>query len=98
ELDTDWRSETRERYELKQSVSTLEDQMQGFMLEDREEKERLKKKLKVVQEENEQLEQALRYVVVWIREYFRGEIPLSVDEERPTKANDESRFSCNALI
>nr|GFC96265.1 hypothetical protein [Tanacetum cinerariifolium] len=39
------RSETQARYELKQSVSTLEDQMQGLMLEDREEKERLKKKL-----------------------------------------------------
>nr|GEU32759.1 putative reverse transcriptase domain-containing protein [Tanacetum cinerariifolium] len=33
------RSETREHYELKQSVSTLEDQMRGLMLEDKEEKE-----------------------------------------------------------
>nr|GEV19076.1 hypothetical protein [Tanacetum cinerariifolium] len=40
------RSETREHHELKQSVSTLEDQMRGLMLEDKEEKERLKKKLK----------------------------------------------------
>nr|GEY49831.1 hypothetical protein [Tanacetum cinerariifolium] len=87
ELNTDWRSKTRERNELKQSVSTLEDQMRGLMLEDREEKERLKKKLKVVQEEKEQVEQALRHVVVWICEHFGVEIPLSVDEERPTKAN-----------
>nr|GEX61245.1 retrotransposon protein, putative, Ty3-gypsy subclass [Tanacetum cinerariifolium] len=34
------RSETREHYELKQSVSTLVDQMRGLMLEDKEEKER----------------------------------------------------------
>nr|GEY23869.1 hypothetical protein [Tanacetum cinerariifolium] len=45
-LNTNWRSETREHYELKQRVSTLEDQMRGLMLKDREEKERLKKKLK----------------------------------------------------
>nr|GEV96211.1 putative reverse transcriptase domain-containing protein [Tanacetum cinerariifolium] len=60
------RSETRENYELKQSVSTLEDQMRGLMLEDKEEKERLKKKLKVSQQENEQMEQAFRHVVNWI--------------------------------
>nr|GEU80087.1 putative reverse transcriptase domain-containing protein [Tanacetum cinerariifolium] len=40
------RSETRKHYELKQSVSTLEDQMRGLMHEDKEEKERLKKKLR----------------------------------------------------
>nr|GEY27592.1 reverse transcriptase domain-containing protein [Tanacetum cinerariifolium] len=40
------RSETQEHHELKQSLSTLEDQMQGLMLEDKEEKERLKKKLR----------------------------------------------------
>nr|GEV71245.1 reverse transcriptase domain-containing protein [Tanacetum cinerariifolium] len=89
ELNTYWRSETRERYELKQSVSTLEDQMQGLMLEDREEKEILKKKLKAVQEEKEHVEQALRDVVVWIHEHFRVEIPLSVDEEQLTKANGD---------
>nr|GEW41658.1 putative reverse transcriptase domain-containing protein [Tanacetum cinerariifolium] len=50
------------------SVSTLEDQMRGLMLEDRkgkvEEKERLKKKLKVSQEEKEQMEQAFHHVVI----------------------------------
>nr|GEV68383.1 hypothetical protein [Tanacetum cinerariifolium] len=40
------RSETREHHELKQSVSTMEDQMRGLMLKDKEEKERLKKKLR----------------------------------------------------
>nr|GEY11501.1 hypothetical protein [Tanacetum cinerariifolium] len=45
------------------------------MIEDREEKERLKKKLKVVQEEKEEVEQQLRHVVIWIREHFRVEIP-----------------------
>nr|GEU55459.1 putative reverse transcriptase domain-containing protein [Tanacetum cinerariifolium] len=41
------RSEAREHHKLKQSVSTLEDRMRGLMLEDKEEKERLKKKLRV---------------------------------------------------
>ncbi|GJT99968.1 hypothetical protein Tco_1110307 [Tanacetum coccineum] len=82
-------SETRERYELKQSVSTLEDQMRGLMLEDREEKQRPKKKLKVAQEEKEQMEQAFRHVVVWIRQHFGVEIPPSVDEERPIEANGD---------
>nr|GEZ66050.1 hypothetical protein [Tanacetum cinerariifolium] len=36
------RSETQDDYELKQNVSMLEYQMRGLMLEDREEKERLK--------------------------------------------------------
>nr|GFA63290.1 hypothetical protein [Tanacetum cinerariifolium] len=52
-LDTDLRSETRGRCELQQSMSALKNQMRGLMLEDREEKEKLKKKLKVVQEEKE---------------------------------------------
>nr|GFB20367.1 hypothetical protein [Tanacetum cinerariifolium] len=57
------RSKTREHYELKQSVSTLEDQMRGLILEDKEDKERLKKKLKVSQQEKEQMEQAFCHVV-----------------------------------
>nr|GEX47621.1 hypothetical protein [Tanacetum cinerariifolium] len=40
------RSEAREHHKLKQNVSTLEGQMRGLMLEDKEEKERLKKKLR----------------------------------------------------
>nr|GEY22128.1 putative reverse transcriptase domain-containing protein [Tanacetum cinerariifolium] len=35
------RSETREYHKLRQSVSTLEDQIRGLMLEDKEEKERI---------------------------------------------------------
>nr|GFA12250.1 hypothetical protein [Tanacetum cinerariifolium] len=42
-ISTERRSEAREHHKLKQSVSTLEGQMQGLMLEDKEEKERLKK-------------------------------------------------------
>nr|GEW60409.1 hypothetical protein [Tanacetum cinerariifolium] len=61
----------------------------GLMHENRKEKERLKKKLKVVQEEKEQVEQDLRNVVVWIREHFGVEIPPLVDEERPIKANSD---------
>ncbi|GJU57424.1 hypothetical protein Tco_1235190 [Tanacetum coccineum] len=81
ELDIERRSETQEHYELKSSVSTLEDQMRELMLEDTEEKERLKKKLKVTQEEKEQMEQAFRHVVVWIRKHFAVEIPPSVDDD-----------------
>nr|GFB82099.1 hypothetical protein [Tanacetum cinerariifolium] len=66
ELSTKKRSEVREHYKLKQSVSTLEDQMRGLMLEDKEEKERLKKKLRVSQQEKEQIEQAFRQVIEWI--------------------------------
>nr|GEX77546.1 hypothetical protein [Tanacetum cinerariifolium] len=62
------RSEVREHYKLKQSVSTLEDQMRGLMLEDKEERKRLQKKLRATQQEKEQMEQALRQVIDWIRE------------------------------
>nr|GFB75069.1 hypothetical protein [Tanacetum cinerariifolium] len=47
----------------------------GLMLEDKEEKERLKKKLRVSQQEKEKMEQAFRYVVDWIRKQFGLEIP-----------------------
>ncbi|GKD22472.1 putative reverse transcriptase domain-containing protein, partial [Tanacetum coccineum] len=55
ELDIDRWSETQEHYDLKSSVSTLEDQMRELMLEDKEEKESLKNKLKVTKKEKEQL-------------------------------------------
>nr|GEX17804.1 putative reverse transcriptase domain-containing protein [Tanacetum cinerariifolium] len=58
------RSETREHHKLKQSVSTLEGQMQGLMLEDKEEKERLKKKLRASQQEKEQIEQAFPQLLI----------------------------------
>nr|GFA14338.1 putative reverse transcriptase domain-containing protein [Tanacetum cinerariifolium] len=69
------RSEARKHYKLKQSVSTLEDQMRGLMLEDKDEKERLKKKLRVSQQEKEQIEQAFRHVIDWIQKQFGVEIP-----------------------
>nr|GFA63440.1 hypothetical protein [Tanacetum cinerariifolium] len=49
--------------------------MQGLMLEDKEEKERLKKKLRVSQQEKEQMKQAFRHVVDWICKQFGVEIP-----------------------
>nr|GEX47665.1 hypothetical protein [Tanacetum cinerariifolium] len=82
------RSETREHYELKQSVSTLEDQMRGLMLEDKEEKERLKKNLKVSQQEKEQIEHAFLHVVDWIRKHFRVEIPPCMDDGDVTTPNN----------
>nr|GEZ65448.1 hypothetical protein [Tanacetum cinerariifolium] len=68
---------TREPYH---SVSALDDQMRGLMLEDKEEKERLKKKLKASQKEKEQMEQAFRHVVDWIRKHFGVEIPPCMDD------------------
>nr|GEW13223.1 putative reverse transcriptase domain-containing protein [Tanacetum cinerariifolium] len=88
------RSETREHYELKQSVSMLEDQMRGLMLEDKEEKERLKKKLKVSQQEKNQMEQAFRHVVDWIRKKFGVEIPPCMDDgDRVNAALEAERAS-----
>nr|GEV95636.1 reverse transcriptase domain-containing protein [Tanacetum cinerariifolium] len=49
------------------SVSKLEDQMLASMLKDKEENKRLKKELKVSQQEKEQMEQAFRHAVDWIR-------------------------------
>nr|GEY21341.1 putative reverse transcriptase domain-containing protein [Tanacetum cinerariifolium] len=73
-ISTERKSEAREHYKLKQSMSTLEDQMRGLMLEDKEEKERLKKKLRMSQQEKEQIEQAFRQVIEWIRKQFGVEI------------------------
>nr|GEZ58370.1 hypothetical protein [Tanacetum cinerariifolium] len=87
-LSTKRRSEVREHYKLKQSVSTLENQMRGLMLEDKEEKERLKKKLRVSQQEKEQIEQAFRQVVEWIRKQFGVEIPPCMGDDDATTSDD----------
>nr|GEX97157.1 reverse transcriptase domain-containing protein [Tanacetum cinerariifolium] len=76
EISTERRSEAREHYKLKQSVSTLEDQMRGLMLEDKEEKERLKKKLRVSQQEKEQIKQA-----------FRQRVNAALEAERAGRVN-----------
>nr|GEX98693.1 hypothetical protein [Tanacetum cinerariifolium] len=70
----------------RKSVSALEDQMRGLMLEDKEEKERLKKKLKVSQKK-EQMEQTFRHVVDWIRKHFGVEIPPCMDDGDVTTPN-----------
>nr|GEV45604.1 putative reverse transcriptase domain-containing protein [Tanacetum cinerariifolium] len=75
ELSTERRSEVREHYKLKKSVSALEDQMRGLMLKDKEEKERLQKKLRATLQEKKQMEQAFRQVIDWFREQFGVEIP-----------------------
>nr|GEU73728.1 retrotransposable element Tf2 [Tanacetum cinerariifolium] len=74
------KSENQENYKLRQSVSTLEDQMRGLMLEDKEEKERWKKKLKVSKQEKEQIEQAFCHVLDWIRKHFGVKIPPCMDD------------------
>nr|GFC54751.1 hypothetical protein [Tanacetum cinerariifolium] len=88
ELSTERRSEVREHYKLKQSVSTLEDQMRGLMLEDKEERKRLQKKLRATQQEKEQMEQAFRQVIDWIREKFCVEIPPCMGDDDTTTPDD----------
>nr|GEX36904.1 hypothetical protein [Tanacetum cinerariifolium] len=87
-ISTERRSEAREHYKLKQSMSTLEDQMRGLMLEDKEEKERLKKKLKVSQQEKEHIKQAFRQVIDWIRKQFGVEIPPCMGDDDATTPDD----------
>nr|GEX40786.1 hypothetical protein [Tanacetum cinerariifolium] len=87
-ISTKRRSEAREYYKLKQSVSTLEDQMRGLMLEDKEEKERLKKKLRVSQQEKEQIKPAFRQVIDWIRKQFGVEIPPCRGDDDATNPDD----------
>nr|GEW00034.1 hypothetical protein [Tanacetum cinerariifolium] len=95
------RSETREHRELKQSMSTLEDQMRGLMLEDKEEKERLKKKLRASQQEKEQIEQAFHHMIDWIHRQFRVEIPpCIVSRIDAIGCNDLCHFvkQCNYVL
>nr|GFB44227.1 putative zinc finger, CCHC-type, retrotransposon Gag domain protein [Tanacetum cinerariifolium] len=94
-ISTERKSEAREHYKLKQSVSTLEGQMRELMLEDKEEKERLKKKLRVSQQEKEQIEQAFRQVIEWIQKQFRVKIPpcmervnAALEAERAGRVNE----------
>nr|GEV31251.1 ribonuclease H-like domain-containing protein [Tanacetum cinerariifolium] len=87
-ISTERRSEAQEHYKLKQSVGTLEDQMRGLMLEDKEEKERLKKKLRVSQQEKEQIEQDFRQVIEWIRKQFGVEIPPCMGDDDATTLDD----------
>nr|GEZ83071.1 hypothetical protein [Tanacetum cinerariifolium] len=87
-ISTKRRSEAREHHKLKQSVSTLEGQMRGLMFEDKEEKERLKKKLRVSQQEKEQIEQAFHYAIDWIRKQFRVEIPPCMGDDDATTPDD----------
>nr|GEY59031.1 hypothetical protein [Tanacetum cinerariifolium] len=87
-ISTERRSEAREHHKLKQSVSTLEGQMRGLMLEDKEENERLRKKLKVSQQEKEQIEQAFRHVIDWIRKQFGVKIPPCMGDDDATTPDD----------
>nr|GEW68983.1 hypothetical protein [Tanacetum cinerariifolium] len=91
-ISTERRSEARGHYKLKQNVSTLEDQMRGLMLEDKEEKERLKKKLRVSQQEKEQIEQAFRRVIDWIRKQFGVEIPPCMGGKEATQMKQEAKI------
>nr|GEY65261.1 putative reverse transcriptase domain-containing protein [Tanacetum cinerariifolium] len=81
-LSTERRSEVREHYKLKQSVSTLEDQMRGLMLEDKEVKERIKKKLRASQQEKERIEQA-----------FHQRVNAALEAERAGRVNERGEGS-----
>nr|GFD18543.1 hypothetical protein [Tanacetum cinerariifolium] len=61
---------------------------QGLMLEDKEEKERLKNKLRVSQQEKEQIEQAFHQVIGWIRKQFGVEIPPCMGDDDATTPDD----------
>nr|GEX62832.1 hypothetical protein [Tanacetum cinerariifolium] len=86
------KSEAQEHHKLKQSVSTLEGQMRGLMLKDKEEKERLKKKLRVSQQEKEQIEQAFRHgdmKKMMLEEFCSNEeVQRMEDELRSLKLRD----------
>nr|GEZ95212.1 hypothetical protein [Tanacetum cinerariifolium] len=60
--------------------------MRGLMLKDKEEKERLKKKLRASQQEKEQIEQDFCQVIEWIRKQFGVEIPPCM--ERTGRVNE----------
>nr|GFB86055.1 hypothetical protein [Tanacetum cinerariifolium] len=87
-ISTERRSEAREHHKLKKSVSTLEGQMRGLMLVDEEENERLKKKLRVSQQEKDQIEQAFCYVIDWIRKKFGVEIRPCMGKDDATTLDD----------
>nr|GEV42378.1 putative reverse transcriptase domain-containing protein [Tanacetum cinerariifolium] len=76
----------------RKSVSALEDQMRGLMLGDKEEKEKLKKKLKVSQKEKEQMEQAFRHMVDWICKHFEVEILPCMDDGDVTTPNNSHPY------
>nr|GFA35487.1 hypothetical protein [Tanacetum cinerariifolium] len=86
-ISTERRSEAQEHHKLKQNVSTLEGQMRGLMLEDKEEKERLKKKLRVSQQEKEQIEQA-----------FRHRVNVALEAERAGRVNEGGEGSNTNVI
>nr|GEV61790.1 putative reverse transcriptase domain-containing protein [Tanacetum cinerariifolium] len=94
-INMERRSETREHHDLKQSVSTLEDQMRGLMLEDKEEKEGLKKSLKVSQQGKEQMEQAFCHVFDWIHKQFGVEIPPCMDDGDVTTPDNGQGSNAN---
>nr|GEV99574.1 hypothetical protein [Tanacetum cinerariifolium] len=62
--------------------------LSGLTLEDKEEKERLKKKLRVSQQEKEQIEQAFHHVIDWIRKQFGEEIPPCMGDNDATTPDD----------
>nr|GEY06068.1 hypothetical protein [Tanacetum cinerariifolium] len=98
-INMERKSETQEHQKLKQSESTLEDQMRGLIGEDKEEKERLKKNLRASQQEKEQIKQAFRHVIDWIRKQFGVEIPPCMggqDRAPPVRECTFSSFmKCN---
>nr|GEY09655.1 retrovirus-related Pol polyprotein from transposon 17.6 [Tanacetum cinerariifolium] len=97
-ISLELRSETREQHKLKQSVSTLEDQMRGLILEDKEEKERLKKKLRASQQEKEQIEQAFRHVIYWIPKQFGVEIPPCMGDSDVTTPDNAHPYELRGSL
>nr|GEV85770.1 hypothetical protein [Tanacetum cinerariifolium] len=74
--------------EMDRYLSGISTERRRLMLEDKEEKERLKKKLRVSQQEKEQIEQAFRHVIDWIRKQFGVEIPPCMGDDDVTTPDD----------
>nr|GFA71021.1 reverse transcriptase domain-containing protein [Tanacetum cinerariifolium] len=85
-ISTKRRSEAQEHHKLKQSVSTLEGQMRGLMLEDKEEKEMLKKNLRVSQQEKEQREKAFHHATIEI--LITQRVNAALEAERAGRVNE----------
>nr|GEY42754.1 putative reverse transcriptase domain-containing protein [Tanacetum cinerariifolium] len=90
-------------YSTLKRLGEMDRYLSGLSMERRskEDKERLKKKLRESQQEKEEIEQAFRQVIEWIRRQFRVEIPpCMVGRNDAISCNDLCHFvkQCNYVI
>nr|GEW52705.1 hypothetical protein [Tanacetum cinerariifolium] len=87
-ISTERRSEAREHHKLKQSVSTLEGQMRGLMLEDKKEKERKTSKPFIVFENRRISSWASLEVVEVDVGYYSGDLKGFAGKKQRKKVGD----------